>query len=109
MSKGQAKDIHCRRGEQLSVIDEVRIVVWKELEDIAQSLQNHPPPEVKVVGPQGNCQRSCYGSVSSILNTDCGHLDDTSTTNTTGVHCPNMTPSKMQRRLKPKPSEGLLT
>ncbi|XP_045104764.1 mucolipin-3-like isoform X5 [Portunus trituberculatus] len=72
----------------------------KELEDIAQSLQNHPPPEVKVVGPQGNCQRSCYGSVSSILNTDCGHLDDTSTTNTTGVHCPNMTPSKMQRRLK---------
>ncbi|XP_063866411.1 mucolipin-3-like isoform X4 [Scylla paramamosain] len=71
-----------------------------KLEDIAQSLQNQTPPEVKVVGPHGNCQRSCYGSVSSILPTDCGHLDDTSTTNTTGVHCPNMTPSKMQRRLK---------
>lgn len=71
-----------------------------KLEDIAQSLQNHSVPEVKVVGPEATSRGSRYGSVHSILPTECGHLDDNSTTNTTGFLHVNMTPSKMQRRLK---------
>ncbi|XP_050716232.1 mucolipin-3-like isoform X3 [Eriocheir sinensis] len=71
-----------------------------ELEGMAQVLQSQSVPEVKVVGPEGICRESHYGSVSSGLTSEGGPMDDSTTTNTTALLHPNVTPNRMRRRLK---------
>lgn len=74
--------------------------LWTELEGMAQVLQSQSVPEVKVVGPEGITREPHYGSVSSGLTTDSGPMEDSSTTNTTGLLHPDVTPNRMRRRLK---------